>query len=61
MRASFLGRFVNDFTPLLYLIIANDLALGVLLIWNRWRLYVYAWAGSWLLAVSLVKLSELLS
>lgn len=60
MRSSFLRGFVNDFTPLVWLIAANDLMLGVLLVWNRWKYYVHAWAGAWLFAVTLVKVSELL-
>jgi hypothetical protein len=60
MRSSFLGGFVNDFTPLVWLIAANDLMLGILLVWDRWKHYVHAWAGAWLFAVTLVKVSELL-
>jgi hypothetical protein len=60
MRSSFLGSFVTDFTPLVWLIAANDLMLGILLVWDRWKRYVRAWAGAWLFAVTLIKVSELL-
>ncbi len=60
MRSSFLGSFVSNFTPFVWLIAANDLILGILLVWDRWSRYVRAWAGLWLLAVTLVKVSELL-
>lgn len=60
MRSSFLETFVSNFTPLVWLIAANDLLLGTLLLWDRWSRYVRAWAGIWLLVVTLVKVSELL-
>jgi uncharacterized membrane protein YphA (DoxX/SURF4 family) len=45
--------------PLLGLIFVNDLLLGALLLTGKRALYVNAWAGVWLLAVTLVKLLSL--
>lgn len=38
----------------------NDFMLGVLIIVNKWPRYVHAWAGAWLLIVTLVKVAHLL-
>ncbi len=45
---------------LLGLIFVNDLLLGALLLIGKRTLYVNAWAGLWLFAVTLVKLLSLL-
>ena len=41
--------------PLLTIIMVNDLVLGVLILTGRWKAHVLAWAGVWLLAVTVVK------
>jgi hypothetical protein len=59
MQGSFMGVFIHNFTPLVWLIVINDLVLGLLILSGRWPNYVLAWSGLWLLAVSLIKLSSL--
>lgn len=60
MQGSFMRHFIQDFTPLVWLIVANDLALGMMILSGRWQNYVLAWSGLWLLGVTLVKLSTLI-
>ena len=45
--------------PLLALIAVNDLVLGGLILTGRCKTYVLAWAGVWLLAVTVVKMVSL--
>lgn len=59
MQGSFMGAFINNFTPLIWLIAINDMLLGLLILSDRWQSYVLAWSGLWLLAVSVIKLSSL--
>lgn len=61
MQGSFMGFFIHDFAPLVWLIAANDLVLGMLILSGRWQIYVLAWSGLWLLAVTLIKISSLLA
>lgn len=61
MQGSFMGFFIQDFAPLVWLIAANDLVLGMLILSGRWQDYVLAWSGLWLLAIALVKISSLLA
>ncbi|MCX7784293.1 MAG: hypothetical protein N2318_11710 [Meiothermus sp.] len=61
MQGSLMRIFIHDFTPLVWLIAANDLVLGLLILSGRWQNYVLAWSGLWLLAVTLIKISSLLA
>jgi hypothetical protein len=46
-----------------WVVVVNDLTIGALLVATMWtpraRPYVLAWAGAWLLAVALIKLTSL--
>jgi hypothetical protein len=62
MRDSFLGAFLSSsLTPWLWLIAVNDALLGALILSGRWRGAVLAWSGAWLFAVTLLKVSSLLT
>ncbi len=61
MQDSLMQIFIQDFAPLVWLIAANDLVLGLLILSGRWQNYVLAWSGLWLLAVTLIKISSLLA
>jgi uncharacterized membrane protein YphA (DoxX/SURF4 family) len=61
MQGSFLGGFVRDFSPFVWMISLNDFVIGVLVLSGRWRTWVLAWSGLWLLAVTLIKFSDLLT
>lgn len=60
LEASFLTHWMANHTTLIHLIMLNDLMVGVLILLGRWPLWVFAWAGGWLLAAALVKLTALL-
>lgn len=60
LEASFLTQWMANHTTLIHLIMLNDLMVGVLILLGRWPLWVFAWAGGWLLAAALVKLTALL-
>jgi hypothetical protein len=59
MRQSFLGLWVHDFDLMVRLIVVNDLLLGLFILSGLWARPVRAWAGLWLLAITLTKLSTL--
>jgi hypothetical protein len=46
-----------------WVVVVNDLTIGALLVATMWtpraRPYVLAWAGAWLLAVALIKVTSL--
>jgi hypothetical protein len=59
MQNSFMGNFIQDFTPFVWMIVLNDLVLGMLILSGRWSHYVLAWSGLWFLAITAIKLSDL--
>jgi uncharacterized membrane protein YphA (DoxX/SURF4 family) len=61
MQGSLLGGFITDFSPFVWLIGLNDFVIGLLVLSGRWRTWVLAWSGMWLLAVTLIKFSNLLT
>ena len=60
MQGGLMGQVIHDFAPFVWLIGLNDGLLAVLILWGRARAWVLAWSGLWLLAVTLIKLSDLL-
>jgi hypothetical protein len=60
MQGGLLGQVIDDFKPFVWLIGLNDGLLALLILWGRARAWVLAWSGLWLLAVTLIKLSDLL-
>ena len=60
MQGGLMGQMTNNFTPFVWLIGLNDGLLAVLILWGRARAWVLVWSGLWLLAVTLIKLSDLL-
>lgn len=60
MQSSLMGQFIHDFTPWVRLIVLNDAVLGVLILSGRYSQYVLAWSGLWFLAITVLKLSDLL-
>jgi hypothetical protein len=62
MRNSSMSAFIgSSIAPWLWLIAVNDVLIGVLILSGRWRNAVLAWSGAWLFAVTLLKLSSLLT
>jgi hypothetical protein len=65
VERSLVGRVVPTMAGrwIAWVIAVNDLTIGVSLLATMWvpraRPFVLAWAGAWLLAVSLVKLTAL--
>jgi uncharacterized membrane protein YphA (DoxX/SURF4 family) len=59
LEASFFTHWMAGHATLIHLIMLNDLAVGVLILLGRWPLWVFAWAGAWLLAAALIKLTAL--
>jgi hypothetical protein len=60
MQGSVLGQLIHHFTPLVWIIALNDALIAGLIVWGRWRAWILAWSGLWLLIVTLIKLSDLL-
>jgi uncharacterized membrane protein YphA (DoxX/SURF4 family) len=61
MQGSVLSEFITDFSLFVWLIGLNDFVIGLLVLSGRWRTWVLAWSGMWLLAVTLIKFSNLLT
>jgi len=57
---NFLARLAGHFQLQLYVIMANDLLLGVLILCGFRRQLVYAWAGAWLIIVTFFKITSLI-
>jgi hypothetical protein len=60
LRTSFFGRVFEDLRPWVGFIKYNDLLTGVLLLVGAWPKYVMAWAGLWMVAVAVVRVSATL-
>jgi hypothetical protein len=60
MQGSVLGQLIHNFTPFVWIIALNDALIAALILWGRWRAWILAWSGLWLLIVTLIKLSDLL-
>jgi hypothetical protein len=54
-------KWLGDVDWMIPLIIINDLALGLMILFapKAYRPYVYAWTGLWFLAITVIKLTAL--
>lgn len=60
LRTSFMGRILEDLRPWVEFIKYNDLIVGLLILAGLWPKYVLAWAGVWLIGVTVVRISATL-
>jgi hypothetical protein len=60
MKASVLTAWIPDYSQIVQLIALNDLGLGLLLLAYPRSRFIQVWAGLWLLAVALIRVTGLL-
>jgi hypothetical protein len=61
LNKSWAVAWLGELNWMIPVIIINDLALGLLILFSskRYRPYVYAWTGLWFLVITMIKLTAL--
>ena len=62
ITGNIIGQYFPEvvISPMGWFIAFNDLILGILILLNKWKVFVYGWAGIWLLVIAGIKVTNLI-